>query len=554
MADAETRRIKVMISSTRADLDQYREDASQILKKVAAEKEKRVHLVEVSMEKETQSGAREFAVAVSRRWVEESDWLVAIVAWNYGTISDEAGADGLSVTEWEYQHAIKQGKKTFVFIAGDPGTHSQYRVSGEENEDLKDWISKQSREQKDKLEKFKENLKSCHIEMFANLQMFRDRLEKTLKDAIDEIRPEVQAGTLLAELIVAVTPAIRACIRQVTLIADCKQIHNHLHELRQWVIRRLREEVLPCWCEEEKLSPSKERLICGLVCKASGERGAIGELKRSITPEHDLLRRVEKVLEMPALWNVESDSPPNPSLKEFADTVDDFAVVVQAAFTEADRSMRAQERALDELYAVFLERVNEAQGRRHPSPPDDQRLKDELHRLRAFKSQLALALETHHKWQEAHDQLEVVDGFRETNQFEKKLGHFRMTQAATLLGLVDVELLPTGLGEGEIAETPQRTALPASRSGVELSSPVSYCSNGDTDYLERFRQHIQALCEGSGVEVFDRMRRPFDDAFYFVDKRTLEKVERARERVVAVESLLDVLAKAEASWTKLSAA
>jgi len=535
-----------MISSTRADLAQYREDASKILKKVASEKEKRLHIVEVSMEKETQSGAREFAVAVSKRWVEESDWLVVIVAWNYGTISDEPGADGLSVTEWEYQHAVKQGKKTFVFITGDPGTHSQYRVSSEEKEDLKDWISKQSREQKDKLEKFKENLKSHHVETFANLQMFRERLEKTLRDAIDdEIRTEVQPGTPLAELIVTVTPAIRACTRQVNLIADCKRIHNHLHELRQHVIRRLREEVLPCWREEEKLSASKEKVIFGRVCKAESERAAIGELlKRLITPEHrDLLRSTEKVLEMPALWDIESDSPRSPSMKEFADTVDDFAVVVQDAFTEADRCMRAEERALDELYAVLLERVNEAGGQRQLSPTDDQRLKDELQRLRAFKSRLALALETHHKWQEAHDELEVVDGFRETNQFEKKLGHFRMTQVANLLDLVDAELLPTGLGETEMAESAHLTALPASRSGVELSSSVSYCRNVDTDYLQRFRQQLQALCEGNRVEVFDRMRSPFDDAFYCVDKCTLDEVEEAMKRVVAIESVLDLLAK-----------
>ena len=106
MRDSVVKQIKIMISSTRADLAQYREEASRIIKKVAAEKEKRVQLVEVSMEKETQSGDREFAVAVSKRWVEESDWVVVIVGWNYGTISDEVGADGLSVTEWEYRHAF----------------------------------------------------------------------------------------------------------------------------------------------------------------------------------------------------------------------------------------------------------------------------------------------------------------------------------------------------------------------------------------------------------------------------------------------------------------
>lgn len=104
--------IKVMISSTRADLMQYREVASDVIKEVAEEREETVQLIEVSMEKEIQSGDREFAVAVSKKWVEKADWVVLIVGWNYGTISTEDGADGLSVTAWEYQHAIEK-KESF---------------------------------------------------------------------------------------------------------------------------------------------------------------------------------------------------------------------------------------------------------------------------------------------------------------------------------------------------------------------------------------------------------------------------------------------------------
>src|SRR5215204_685330 len=112
-----------MISSTRADLDQYRREANRILTGIADEKRNRVQVLEVSMESETQSGNREFAVEVSKRWVEESDWLILIVGWNYGTISDEPDAAGLSVTEWEYRHACGfPEKKVFAFVAGAPGT------------------------------------------------------------------------------------------------------------------------------------------------------------------------------------------------------------------------------------------------------------------------------------------------------------------------------------------------------------------------------------------------------------------------------------------------
>ena len=90
---------KIFISSTRADLAQYREEASQVIRNVAEEKKKCVHLVDLSMEQQTQSGDREFAVAVSKRWVEESDWVIVIVGFNYGTISDKPSSNGLSVTE-----------------------------------------------------------------------------------------------------------------------------------------------------------------------------------------------------------------------------------------------------------------------------------------------------------------------------------------------------------------------------------------------------------------------------------------------------------------------
>jgi hypothetical protein len=217
MLESVIKQIKILISSTRADLVQYREEASKIIKRVAAEKEKRVQLIDVAMEKETQSGDRELAVAVSKGWVEEADWVVVIVAWNYGTISDEAGANGLSVTEWEYRHALTKDKKLFVFIAGSPGTENEYRVTGEEKKDLKNWFIGQKPGQLKKIEKFRHELGGPHAEMFANLQIFRERLEKTLKDAVDKLSPEIRPGTPLAELIVALTPNIRDCISKVKL-------------------------------------------------------------------------------------------------------------------------------------------------------------------------------------------------------------------------------------------------------------------------------------------------------------------------------------------------
>lgn len=573
MPESVVKQIKIMISSTRADLAQYREEASRIIKRVAAEKEKRIQLVELSMEKETQSGDREFAVAVSKRWVDESDWVVVIVGWNYGTISDEVGADGLSVTEWEYKHAVKLGKKLFVFIAGSPSTTNQYRYSAGdgEREDLKDWILIQTNEQKEKLEKFKQELGGRHADMFGGLKTFREHLEKTLKDAIDDLPPEIQPGTPLAELIVAVTPHIRDCIRKVTLIANCKRIHDLLHELRQHVIRPLREEVLSVWKQEGTLSVSRERVIWGCMSKASRQLAVIGEVRKSIGPEHQGLRdSVDTVLivgnvsndgeggaisrdsigrrcaclQRPELWNVESDSPGSrPSREEFTEVVDEFADDVQDAFSEADRSMTREESDLRERYLALLEGLKHARQQRNLSPSDHQRLDEELETIHANRSRLKNSLTHHHRWQEAHDKLHELDSFRETNQFEKKLNQYRGAWLAKLLDLVDKELGQADAHQAGSAETEQAAVAAVVQQGPPLLSPSSpHACNAFVDDLRHLKEWLEALRQGDGVVAFDKMRKPFDEAFYCVDKRTLKEVAGACERVVALEEWLDGLA------------
>jgi len=538
-------KIKIMISSTRADLSQYREEASQIIRMVAAEKEKKVQLVEVSMEKETQSGDREFAVAVSKRWVEEADWVVLIVGWNYGTISDEEGAGGLSVTEWEDRHAILRQKKLFVFIAGNPGTANQFRVSSEEREDLKDWIQKQTEDQKKRLEKFKDELGERHADMFANLRMFRERLEKTLKEAIDDLFPVIHAGTPFAELIVALTPDIRDCIRKVTLIANCKRIHDYLHELCQHVIRPLREEVLSQWMQEGTLSMSRERAIWGRVYCASRQIGAISDASRSIDPKHrELLDSLDNLLKLPPLWNVESDSPHSRlSVEAFAELLDSFAEAVQDAFSEADRSMTAEESDLRERYLALREGLKQARQQWKLDPADNKRLDEELVKVRASRKRVQNSLSIHHRWQEAHDKLHELDAFRETTLFGKRLNHYRESWLSTkLLPLVGMEIQKAETHQAGSAETDQGDCFavvqPVSR---EFSQGFSPACDPFFDNLLRLKERLERLRAEGGVAAFDEMRKPFDDTFYCVDKRTLKEVSSAGERACDLEKWLDDL-------------
>jgi hypothetical protein len=536
-----------MISSTRADLAQYREEASRVIKSVAAEKEQRVQLVELSMEKETQSGNREFAVAVSKRWVEESDWVVVIVGWNYGTISDEEGADGLSVTEWEYRHASKLRKKLFVFMAGEPRTANQYRWSAEEKEDLKDWISTQQKEQAEKLENFKHDLGKRHADMFTNLQAFRERLEKTLKNAIDDLPPEIQPGTPLAELIVAVRPNIHDCIRKVNLTANCKRIHDYLHELRQRVIRPLREEVLSVWKQEGTLSESRERVIWRCMNKMSGAVGGIREVRQLIGPDHQGLRdSVDAVLQLPDLWNIESDSPEaRPGRDDFTEAVDDLAGWVQAAFSEADRSMAREESDLRERYLKLLEDLKRARQQRKLGFSDQQRLDDELEKIDANRERVKNSLTSHHNWQEAHDELEELDSLRESGVFERRLNHYRRTPLAKLLSLVDHELGRAEAHQAGTAATEAAVVAAAAQQAPPQAPSDQHTCDAFASDLRRLKGSLEALRQSADVIFFDKMRKPFDDAFYYLDKTTLSEVERAQERVVKLEDWLDGLAAAQ---------
>lgn len=552
MPESVVRKIKIMISSTRSDLAQYRERASEIIKKVAAEKERLVQLTEISMEKETQSGDRESAVGVSKRWVEEADWVVVIAGWNYGTISDEEGADGMSVTEWEYRHASKLNKKRFVFIAGDPENPNPYRYSDEENVDLKDWWHEQKQD-KTKLKKmvaFRKELLNAYTAEFDNLRKFCERLEATLKSAIDDLLPVIPPATPLADLILEMTPDIRDCIQKIILIANCKQIHDLLHELRQHAIRPLREEVLSQWKQEGTLSRSREREIWRCMNRASRPMGGIDRVSESLDSEvgsyhRDLCRGVYRVKEYFEKWDNElASSQSEMSVGKFTESVELFAEAVQDAFSEADRSMAKEESELGVRYEKLLQGLRSARRRINLSSSEHQRLDIELEKVMANRKHVKNSLTIHHRWQEIHDKLHELDSFREWGQFHKKLEYFCTSWVTKLLDLVDIEFdranshKSSSFGTGAVAvAAPVQQSSPKSSQGNSLACSVFY------DYLHRLKEGLEVLGHEKNTVAFDKMRKPFDDAFYCIDKKTLRQAQRANKRAVELREWLDELAK-----------
>jgi hypothetical protein len=497
-----------MISSTRADLMQYRDEASKIIERVAGDSERKVQLVEISMEREVQSGDREFAVAVSKRWVEESDWIVLIVGWNYGTISTEPAAGGKSVTEWEFRRAVELGKKAFAFLVGEPSTENEYRVSAEEKEDLKNWKDKQDEETRNKLKVFKESLASTHLEYFRNLRHFSQRLEKTLRAAIPD------PASLPIGLLLAVRPSIQQCIDKVKLIAACKRVHDHLHELRQNAIRPILESALVQWRAEGQLGVSVGILIGLKVGFAEAKVQNISQEKQNLDVKGgNLLAALARVEEMAPEFDFQSQPT---ELDDFGRRVGRFSAAVQTAFTLTDQAMLKDSDALDDLYISFLTHLGAARQQRRLSHEEDAKLNDVLQTVEGNKRRLIGVLEAHHDWQYQHDKLDMLNGFRRSEDLGDQLANYLFNDSPQLRSMI----------EGETAELAQGDANPILASKLPLLS-----------------KNLGDLSSTRVLSMFDTMRKTFDDVFYQIDKRTFAAIEASEQRVRGLETRLEEMAQ-----------
>src|SRR5262249_34135702 len=140
-------------------------------------------LVDQTMDNQGQSGERETAVDVSKEWVRKADWILLIIAWNYGHVQE---GQERSVTEWEYrcsQEMCEPPKQCFVFLAGEKtdGDKRYERKKPDLEENLADWAIPPDDEQKEaawrenrkRLQRFKSDLRTRHCELFSDIEDFR---------------------------------------------------------------------------------------------------------------------------------------------------------------------------------------------------------------------------------------------------------------------------------------------------------------------------------------------------------------------------------------------
>jgi hypothetical protein len=100
---------RIYVSSTSADLGDYRREVSQALRRLGHE--------DVAMEYYVAEDTRPVERCLSD--VGSCDVYVGIFAWRYGHVPDDFNAEGRSITELEYRRALVDGKECLIFLLSE---------------------------------------------------------------------------------------------------------------------------------------------------------------------------------------------------------------------------------------------------------------------------------------------------------------------------------------------------------------------------------------------------------------------------------------------------
>jgi hypothetical protein len=513
---------RVFVSCTTDDLAQYRQAAVQVIKELNDEYKEKIQLVEVTMDTEGQIGERQTAVEVSTQWVKTADWIVLIVAWNYGYV---APGETYSVTEWEYrqsQEVCRPPKPCFVYLAGewDDGEKAYWPLSKDrEKINLAQWqdpdhfpVPKEHREQ---LKKFKNDLRSKRCELFSNLDDFRMLLKKSLKKRIEYEIVKPEPDIRLLQLLRKLEQPIRSCINEVRLLTTLKRIHDRLHRIRQFGIRRWREEVLKQWHEGELPSAVQAAFYRGL----SKVNEFLGELKTfllllpnepvmpTVTPK-DLIQKVVQ-----SRFGAEGETEDLLDRSAFEKATDIFASRVQRAFSATNSAMLERADVLQRHFAELLTTLGSLQERAR-AQGGAAWLSRDLKVLQERHEGLQSVLRRHDYWQKMHDKLEQLDNFKDMPSYFP----------GELEGFLDSR------------EAMDRLLADATQRALASDDAERW-----QDEIGTVGRHLEAVARYRDKPSYEGMRKAFDDLFYHVDVETLRSVEASEQCASECEMELEEL-------------
>jgi hypothetical protein len=508
--------IGIFISSTTKDLWQYRQVATKVIADLHTAYGEHLAVQAVSMDTQELDGERLGSVAQSRAWVAEADWVVLIVGWHYGHVAED---QRVSVTEWEYLEAASERdsagrprppKKIFVYLAGDKDDDEYaYRAldPAREKVDLKDF------KPGPEVLRFRADLRRLRFRLFKNIEHF-DRL---LRDALTKrILREIAVRTAPGVARLGLQTEISNCFRDVRTLAGYKKIHDALHRIRQYGVRRIREQLAAQWPCGGTVPVGMSDQLRALDRQISKQVGRIGELLKRLPPaaappSADLLHIADSELPV-SLAGTKA---------QFIEDIDNYASRVQKAFTycnwrmcEAARSLAAH---FDELRAATPSALRTAR-----MPAEAARgIEAQLVVVEGFHDRLQEVLVEHEHWQKAHDALERFDDDLAQVADKENAARLHDDLLADLRDRQAVNQQPSAL-----RSLLERASARAARDDRlhAWHSPLFH-----------LRQHLGQFEVRPKIESYGGLRKAFDDLFFEVDNESLFAVELSEGRVDAMD-------------------
>lgn len=510
---------KVFLSSTTADLAQYREIAGEVIVELNKDFEGRFSLVRSDMFKEKPTGEPETAVETSERLARKANWLVLIVGFWYGDVPKGAGC---SVTESEFRAAKAAQLPIFVFKAGAKGQKpNAYRALPEEieRENLKDHVA--PLEHKEKFEAFVASA-CAHSPpvIFKNIDHFREELKQTLKQRIDndlaESRGEDDGRGIAIHVIEThwqLRESVVLTIESAKQLAVLKDIHDRLHRIRHFGIRLWREGVLNLWPVGAFPTSDTRLAFVEPMLEVTRRLAQIETKFELLSPDwQNRLGLLHKVIN----HFDGGSSQMGDDRKAFSALIDRFASRQQAAFSDTNATMQRCAAELARHHAQMISRGNKVLTLPGLTPEEVQALGDEIEQSLARHRGLQDALAHHADWQRAHDRLQGVDDSLDDGG-DKSETPVSVTLAPAIDDLQEIEsLVQSAPALWKRSPAPQKI----------------------TDLAQQVLRNCALLRSCETADTYRPLRKAFDDLFFEVDTETLNIVNHSRDQALAFDRRL----------------
>jgi len=540
--------INAFISSTTKDLSYYREAALEVINELNDYFEGELLIKARSMNEELLDGERRTPVRLSRDYVSKADWIILIVAWNYGFVPDpEPEPNGqtyawepCSVTEWEYRQAVevcKPRKPCFVFMAGDPTDNPlNYRALEEKIEpiDLSEWRDKAS----EKMKEFRSTLRQADLKLFKNVEKFSGLLKESLKGRAWNLLRSPKGSDIDWMLIrTGLRDPVSDCITTVGMLATLKRLHDRLHKIRKRSISPWHKEVLDVWQQGETCPVTASDAFTAGRIEMSELNGEIktlyGSLNSTLQKSLDAIPRVLDHFTKVKFKEFER--------AEFQRCVEQYASRVQKAFTACNGEMAVAAAILATQHDGMTKKARDAEQTSGLDAYWQDLLREAISNSESLHRQLQAVLAQHGNWQKRHNLLEQVDSSIGSQAFESQIfsvvddgqDYWALLNSPDLC--FDDQLLES---PAVLKSNMKRTLSRLIEEYRAIDEKALRIVFEQSDVAQDFTSWRMNRINERLSLAYEPMRKAFDDLFFAVDTGTLAIVAKCEQRTKDFENSL----------------